>query len=83
MHYVLHFFTDSVSELYGQRLYFAGSSPDEIFDFFLIYLILPAALGPGVDSATSRTEYQKIFLGSRARPLLKADNLTAICELIV
>jgi hypothetical protein len=27
--------------------------------FFLIYLILPAALGPGVYSASNRNEYQK------------------------
>jgi hypothetical protein len=26
---------------------------------FLIYLILPAALGPGVHSASNRIEYQK------------------------
>jgi hypothetical protein len=26
---------------------------------FSIYLILPAALGPGVDSATNRNEYQE------------------------
>jgi hypothetical protein len=26
---------------------------------FLIYLILPAALGPGVYSASNRNEYQK------------------------
>jgi hypothetical protein len=27
--------------------------------FFSIYLILPAALGPGVHSASARNEYQK------------------------
>jgi hypothetical protein len=26
---------------------------------------------------------KKMFLGSRARPVRKADNLTAICELII
>jgi hypothetical protein len=37
-----------------------GSRPDEVTDFFfLIYLILPAALGPGVHSASNRNEYQK------------------------
>jgi hypothetical protein len=36
----------------------AGSIPDEMI-FFLIYLILPAALGPGVYSASNRGEYQK------------------------
>jgi hypothetical protein len=42
-----------------------GSSPDEIIEFFFfsIYLILPAALGPEVDSASNRNEYQKMFLG--------------------
>jgi hypothetical protein len=29
------------------------------FFFFLIYLILPGALGPGVYSASNRNEYQK------------------------
>jgi hypothetical protein len=28
-------------------------------EFFSIYLILLAALGPGVDSASNRNEYQK------------------------
>jgi hypothetical protein len=38
-----------------------GSSiPDEVNEFFfLIYLIFPAALGPGVHSASNRNEYQK------------------------
>jgi hypothetical protein len=36
----------------------AGSRPDERI-FFLIYLILPAALGPGVHSVSNRNEYQK------------------------
>jgi hypothetical protein len=31
----------------------------EVNEFFSIYLILPAALGPGVDSASKRNEYQK------------------------
>jgi hypothetical protein len=34
-----------------------GSKPDEIL--FSIYLILPAALGPGVYSGSNRNEYQK------------------------
>jgi hypothetical protein len=29
------------------------------FDIFLICLIIPAALGPGVYSASNRNEYQK------------------------
>jgi hypothetical protein len=34
-----------------------GSRPDKVN--FSIYLILPAALGPGVYSASNRNEYQK------------------------
>jgi hypothetical protein len=37
----------------------AGSSPDEVNEFFPIYLILSATLGPGVYSASNRNEYQK------------------------
>jgi hypothetical protein len=34
--------------------------PDEVTEFFFpIYLLLPAALGPGVYSASNRNEYQK------------------------
>jgi hypothetical protein len=36
-----------------------GSSPDAVIEFFANYLILPAALGPGVYSASNRNEYQK------------------------
>jgi hypothetical protein len=35
----------------------AGSIPDEVIS--QIYLILPAALGPGVYSASNRNEYEK------------------------
>jgi hypothetical protein len=52
----------------------------------LIHLILPVALGPRVYSASNRNECQKHknkFLGSRARPASKANNLTAICESII
>jgi hypothetical protein len=37
----------------------SGLRPDEVNAFFLIYLILPAALGPGVYSASNKNEYQK------------------------
>jgi hypothetical protein len=37
----------------------AGSKPDEVNGYFTIYLILPAALGPVVYSASNRNEYQK------------------------
>jgi hypothetical protein len=40
---------------------------EEVIEFFSIYLKLPAELGPGVYSASKRTEYQKykkkMFLG--------------------
>jgi hypothetical protein len=55
-------------------------------EIFSVYLILPAALGPGIYSASNRNEYQKHkirFLGSKVRPVRKADNLIAICEPIV
>jgi hypothetical protein len=52
----------------------------EVNDFFcFVYLILPAALGPGVYSVSNSKEYQKqekMFLGSRERPVPKTDNLT-------
>jgi hypothetical protein len=37
----------------------AGSRPDEMQDFFPIYIIVPAALGSGLNSASNRDEYQK------------------------
>jgi hypothetical protein len=42
---------------YATNLKVAGSIPDEAN--FLIYLILQAALGPGVYSASNRNEYHK------------------------
>jgi hypothetical protein len=39
----------------------AGSIPDEVIGFFSIDLILPAALGPGVYSASNRNEYQELI----------------------
>jgi hypothetical protein len=49
-----------------------------------IYIILSAALGPGVYSASNRNEYRKykknIFLGSKVWQIRRADNLTAIYE---
>jgi hypothetical protein len=52
-------------------------------EFFSIYLLLLAALGPGVHLASNKNEYQKqeqIFLGSRTLPVLKANNLTVFFE---
>jgi hypothetical protein len=37
----------------------AASRPDEVKEFFSMYLILPAVLGSGVHSASNRNEYQK------------------------
>jgi hypothetical protein len=37
----------------------AGSRSDEVNECFSIYLILPAALGPGAYSASNMNEYQK------------------------
>jgi hypothetical protein len=56
--------------------------PDVVNKFFSIYLIPPAVLGPIIYSASNRNEYQKQknFLGSKARPVRSADNLTAICK---
>jgi hypothetical protein len=53
-----------------------------------IYLILSAALGPRVLSASNKNEYQKkkkimLFLGSKLRPVLRANKFAAICEPIV
>jgi hypothetical protein len=54
--------------------------------FFLIYLIVPAALGLGFNQPLTETSTRSriiMLLGSRVRPVLRADNLTAICEPIV
>jgi hypothetical protein len=37
----------------------AGSRSDEVDEFFSIYVIIPAALGPRVYSTSNRNEYQK------------------------
>jgi hypothetical protein len=37
----------------------AGLRPDEMNEFFSIYLILQMTLGPVVHSASNRNEYQK------------------------
>jgi hypothetical protein len=70
---------------YATSLKVAGLLPDEVIEFiFSVYLILP--LSPGVYSASNIYEYQKqkkMFLGSRALPVRRADNRTVICEPIV
>jgi hypothetical protein len=60
-----------------------GNRRSEVFS---IYLILPAALGPGVTqnlTEMSTRSRKRMYLGSRARPACRADSLTAICEPIV
>jgi hypothetical protein len=61
----------------------ADSIPGEVNELFSSYLILPVALGPGISATSNKNEYQKqkiMFLGGIARPVLRADNLTTICE---
>jgi hypothetical protein len=43
----------------------AGSIPDEV-NGISNFLILPAALGPGVDSALNRNEYQESSCGVKS-----------------
>jgi hypothetical protein len=56
------------------------SRRDEVNEFFSIYLILPAVLGPVVYSTSNTNEYHKqgkknVSVGSRAWLVRKADNL--------
>jgi hypothetical protein len=53
---------------------------------FSIYLIILAALGLGVYTASNRNEYQKQknnVLENKERPVSRAESLSAICEPIV
>jgi hypothetical protein len=49
---------------------------------FLIYVNFQQHHGTGVCSESGGNEYRKIFFGGggKARPVLGADNLAAICE---
>jgi hypothetical protein len=68
---------------YATNIKVTDSRRDEGNTFFSLYLMLSAALSPGVYSTPNRTEYQKMFLGSRAQPTHRDHNFTAICEPIV
>jgi len=46
---------------------------------FFIDIILPAALGPGVDSASNRNEYQEYFLGGKAGGCISLTTLPPSC----
>jgi hypothetical protein len=64
-----------------------SSGFDTLWGEFLNLPILPAALGPGVYSASNRMSTRNIkiimFLGNTAHPARKTDKLTTICEPIV
>jgi hypothetical protein len=60
----------------------AGSIPYAM-NYFFMYLILPAALDleftqPLIEMSTRNRKI--MFLGSRARPMRKANNLAAVCK---
>jgi hypothetical protein len=56
-----------------------GPRPEDVTEFFLIYLIFPTALDTGIYSASNRSEYQTYYHEGE-EPVLKADKVTAICE---
>jgi hypothetical protein len=68
---------------YARNRKVASWKPDEVTKRSSIHVIFPAVLSPEVDSASNRYEYRSMFLGRRAQPVRKADNLAAICEPIV
>jgi hypothetical protein len=57
MFHVFHMEFSRLSSFSSTNRKVAGSRPHEVV--FEIYLIFPAALGPGVYSASNRNEYQK------------------------
>jgi hypothetical protein len=75
----------SGTDLHATRRKVAGLRPDEVNNFY-VSQILPAALGPGIYSASNKCipeEEIKQFLRSRARPMREANNLTVVYEPIV
>jgi hypothetical protein len=61
-------------KLYTASLKVADSIPDEVIDFFSVYVIFPAA---------KELTMGFMFLRSKALPVREANNLTAICEPVV
>jgi hypothetical protein len=62
----------------------ADSIPDEVIAFFNLPHPSSRTMALWVDSASNRNEYQESSWGLKGDLLArKADNLTAICELIV
>ena len=57
----------------------AGSIPDGVSLEFFIGIILPAALCPGVDSASNRNEYQEYFLESKGGRCFGLTTLQPLC----
>jgi hypothetical protein len=58
-------------------------SSSEVNEFYQFIYSFQAHYGLWVDSDSNRNEIHKMFLRNRARPELKDDNLTAICEPVV
>jgi hypothetical protein len=56
--------------------------PDEVIGFFKLIESFQPHYGPGVDSVSNRNKHQESSWGI-GWLVHKADNLTAICELIV
>jgi hypothetical protein len=77
-----------VSERYAMKTWGSGCIDPRFLDLGIspIRLIkFVYNLGSGVYPASNRNEFAetKMFVGSRARPVRRTDNLAAICEPIV
>jgi hypothetical protein len=62
-----------------------GSILGEVIEYFFFFNF-PNPSSRTMDlgfTVSNRNEYQKMFLGSKARPTREADSLTATCEPIV
>jgi hypothetical protein len=61
----------------------ASLIPKEVLEFFQFTESFESHYGYGVSSASNRNEYHQMFLGSKALLSYKADNLSAVFELII